>query len=295
MVEGFRGTTRVGRSLKTALLGMLAWLSLSVDSHACQLVDRETGQSFVVYEELLHSRHIDHEGLCITPLTGIYAGALFGQTPRRGDFSLPELGRVHRAANRARHDGRTAFIDIEHWPLRRSQDEAMQSVANYLTVLQLFKRDAASVQVGYYGLPPIRDYWRAIRGPNDSRYQGWQAENDRLRPIAEQADVMFPSIYTFYPDPDGWLRYAEAQIAEARRLAPDKPIVAFLMPIYHPSNDELGGQPIDPDYWLLQLETMRRLADGVVLWADQSTEWQGSDWWETTLEFLDARFERNND
>ena len=52
-------------------------------------------------------------------------------------------------------------------------------------------------------------------------------ENDQLRPLAGAVDILFPSLYTFYTDQGGWVRYAYAQIAEARRNANGKPVYVF--------------------------------------------------------------------
>jgi hypothetical protein len=65
--------------------------------------------------------------------------------------------------------------------------------------------------------------------PDSPQFKAWQA-NDAVAPIAAQADVLFPSIYTFYPDENGWQTYAIAQIKEARRIGPGKPVYVFLWP-----------------------------------------------------------------
>jgi hypothetical protein len=79
-------------------------------------------------------------------------------------------------------------------------------------------------------------------------------------------DALFPSIYTFYTDRQGWVTYAIAQITEAKRKAKGKPVYAFLWPQYHESNLLLGLRPLDSDYWELQLNTVAQHADGVVIW-----------------------------
>jgi hypothetical protein len=61
--------------------------------------------------------------------------------------------------------------------------------------------------------------------------------------------MFFSILYTFYADRQGWVAYAIAQISEARRKAKGKPVYAFIWPQYHESNQLLGGQFLDADYW----------------------------------------------
>jgi hypothetical protein len=138
---------------------------------------------------------------------------------------------------------------------------------------------------------PLRDYWRAIRGPGSKEYQAWQRDNDRLEELAALQDALCPSLYTFYPDRQGWVTYAVAQLAEAKRKANGKPVYAFLWPQYHDSNKKLRLQPIEPEYWELQLNTVYQHADGLAIWGgwgDHGPEsWnEEAAWWEATKRFL---------
>src|SRR5205085_1032044 len=85
------------------------------------------------------------------------------------------------------------------------------------------------------------------------------------RSLAETVDAVFPSLYTFYrrEDSDGWVTYAKANLEQARRY--QKPIYAFLCPRYQNT-----FQDIEADFWRLQLQTCRELADGCVIW-----DWTG--------------------
>jgi hypothetical protein len=111
-----------------------------------------------------------------------------------------------------------------------------------------------------------------------------------LDKIATQVDALFPSIYTFYTDRQGWVTYAVAQIAEARRKAHGKPVYPFLWPEYHDSAPLFAHSPIDPDYWELELNTVYQHADGVVIWGGYSNgpdPWnEDAPWWQVTKRFL---------
>jgi hypothetical protein len=163
-------------------------------------------------------------------------------------------------------------------------------VNKYLTLLSRVRQVGFQGPIGYYGVAPIRDYWRATALPDSQPYRAWQSENDQLQPLADAVDVLFPSIYTFYDDQDGWTRYAIANLSEARRLARGKPVYAFLWPQFHESNKTLGGKLIPGKFWASQLQTVAQYADGVVIWGGWKVMWdEQADWWQATRQFLQSR------
>jgi hypothetical protein len=175
-------------------------------------------------------------------------------------------------------------LDIEHWLV----PERIQS---YLDTLALWRHHHPQIRTGYYSVAPKRDYWRAIKGPADPKYKQWQQENDALSALAVAVDVLFPSLYTFYDDPESWVKYAQANIAEARRY--ETQVYGFLWPQYHNSNPHLAYQYIDRDFWRLQLETVTGLCDGVVIWggwlSDTRLAWNDNAvWWQVTKDFLNS-------
>ena len=192
-------------------------------------------------------------------------------------------------------NGGPIVLDIEHWPQRGTQAEVTSTVDRLLGLLATVRRIEPGVNIGYYGIPPIRDYWRAIRGPGDAQYEEWVRDNDRLARLAQSVNVLFPSLYTFYDDPAGWRKYAVANLKEARRLAGSKRIYAFLWPQYHESNKQLGGQYVAASYWRSQLETVAEHADGVLLWGGWASpgiraKWdESAGWWVETKRFIETR------
>jgi len=144
-----------------------------------------------------------------------------------------------------------------------------------------------SLQVGFYAIAPIRDYWDVMAGPQSAGYLAWQQENDAVAPIAQQADAMFPSLYTFYTDQAGWQKYATANIAEARRIAPGKPVYVFLWPQYDASTGAQGGEYLPDAYWKMELETAKQYADGVVIFGGWTETWDSNaSWWLETQQFM---------
>lgn len=182
-------------------------------------------------------------------------------------------------------------LDIEHWDVKGDGAIVDENIAKYIQILEWGRDVGKGVRMGYYGIPPIRDYWRAIKPTNHTDNIRWKFENNRLMPLAEKVDALFPSLYTFYADRDGWVNYAIANLAEARRLSGGKPVYVFLWPQYHESNRVLAGRYIEREYWRLQLETVRKYADGLVIWGGWGEGgrkmWDDSaDWWMETKAFI---------
>ena len=249
-------------------------------------------KSFLVFDGTLYSSKPDFSVYGIRPITIAYAGK-FGPDWYMQADRLPDLQAVQAVAREAQRKGHGVVLDIEHWPLMGSPDAVRDSLTKYMTVLYWFRAAAPGLSVGYYGLPPIRDYWRAIKDTSSREHRSWMEENDQLHSLAGAVDVLFPSLYTFYPDEAGWKKYAIAQIEEARRYGGGKPVYVFLWPQYHDSNRILGGRYLPADYWLLELETAKEYADGLVIWGgwdltkNKPMIWDDSaPWWKITKEFM---------
>jgi hypothetical protein len=244
---------------------------------------------FLVFDATYYTNKPSFEGYPIRPIKIIYEASFFGQD--RSPMAMPSEQKVRSVARELGEPAEPVVVDIERWPVKGEASEVQATVEKLVSVLSRMKDQAPNVSIGLYGTVPIRDYWQAIRGPGSKEYQAWQRENDRLDRIADRIDVLFPSIYTFYPDQQGWVTYAVAQLAEARRKANGKPVYAFLWPQYHNSNSKLGLQPVEPDYWELQLNTVYQHADGVVIWGGGGKHgresWnEAAPWWQVTKRFM---------
>ncbi len=244
---------------------------------------------FIVFDATLYKDKPSLDAYSIHPITVLYESRLFvaNQSPP----ALPPETIVRSVAYELRGSPEPVVLDIERWPLKGDETAVQLTVAKFLSVLSWVKAEAPGVPFGVYGTVPVRDYWRAIRDPASTEFRSWQQDNDQLEKISDQVDVLFPSVYTFYPDRQGWVTYAIAQIAEAKRKAKGKPVYAFLWPQFHESNRVLGLRPLDPDYWELQLNTVYQHADGVVIWGgwgDKGPEsWnEEAPWWQVTKQFI---------
>ncbi|MEM6852807.1 MAG: right-handed parallel beta-helix repeat-containing protein [Planctomycetota bacterium] len=180
-----------------------------------------------------------------------------------------------RARARAAPVGELTVINAERWPLSGDAFEA--SLEKYRQLLTLYRSampDGAAV--GLYSLLPERNYWAPVLG-RENELAAWRARNDRIAEVlGPLVDVVVPSLYCFYTDADKagvagrahaeWLAYAAANLAEARRVAPGKPVVPFVWPLIHDSNAAHGGTPIGEERWAAVLSYARDNADGVAIW-----------------------------
>jgi hypothetical protein len=270
-------------------IGLAAWVAFLGSTGLAQTPPSH--KAFLVFDGTLYSDKPDLSVYGIRPIKVVYAQE-FSPDWFKDANRLPPQSAVQAVAQKAKLRGNEVVLDIEHWPPRGSPDLVHDSLTKYMTVLDWFRVAAPGLAVGYYGLPPIRDYWRAIKGTESQEHKSWRDENDQLRSLAGAVDVLFPSLYTFYPYQPGWKKYAIAQIEEARRIGGGKPISVFLWPQYHNSNRILGGRDLPADYWLLELETAKEYADGIVIWGGWGTDnrpakwYENASWWKLTKEFM---------
>lgn len=231
--------------------------------------------SFILWDATLYQGKPDLSQFGIRPLTALYSSSLWNNSDRTNPPDPSNVGTL------LQQSPGTVFLDIENWPTDGA--ELASSVQKYLLTIQSFEKFAPTLKFGYYGVSPVRDYWDAISSPDSSQYKSWQARNDAVEPIAAQANILFPSIYTFYSDQDGWKQYAIAQIKEARRIGPGKPVYVFLWPQYENSTENY----LPPGFWRMELETAYQYADGAVIWGGNQQTWDNTaPWWQETQAFL---------
>lgn len=239
---------------------------------------------FIVYDATHHRGKPDLTPYGMQPIKVVYEGELFGDN--RAPNAFPTAAAIERVARNAAAHRQIVVLDVERWIWTSGH------VDRYVDLARRFNAISPQVDMGYYGTVPKRDYWRARKGGSDPEYLAWQRENERLRPIVAEVDALYPSLYTFYDYRPGWVEYAQANIRQARRLAAGRPVYAFLWFTYHDSNADLRGKAIPRKFWRLQLETLRSIADGVVIWGGGTWD-ENAPWWVETRRFL-ATLQRDN-
>jgi len=237
---------------------------------------------FPVFDTMLHNNKPETGALGLLPMQIVYAGSMWPQNDPREE---PNEVTLRSVAKTLEDLGPPVVIDIEHWPLRNQPDSVIaENIAKYEHVVDIFRDERPDLKFGYYSLVPIRDYWSPVGG-DTQKIEAWHEANNRLQGLAEKLDAVFPSLYTFYEDQKGWETYARANIAEARKY--NKPVYPFLWFEYHDSNQNLKGKSIPTEYWRLELDLCREVADGVVIWGGWKRTWNDkAAWWQETKKFL---------
>jgi len=181
------------------------------------------------------------------------------------------------------------FVDVEQLPNATTDSEADwdKTITKLSSILHWLKQERPSILLGLYGVMPERQYW-----PH-KRTREWKQRNTYFNRLSSYVDYVSPSLYTFYDDQQGWVEYAIDNIKEAKKSG--KKVYPFIWPQYHQSS-ALAGQLIPGDYWRLQLETIYKHADGVIIWGGYKVDWSSSvsetdvtNWWYQTLDFMQKK------
>jgi len=242
-------------------------------------------KSFRFFDAFNFKNKKNFDALGFEKINMIYSGQLwkgFTEQSFKDRKDLPEKAIIIKLAQEANSKKALVCLDVEHWPTEGDKSVVADSVTRYVALMESFRKGLSGVQAGYYSMLPVRDYHRAVKGPGNAAYAEWQTQNAALKGIADKADVIFPSAYTFYTDMNGWMKYAIAQIRESHLYG--KPVYTFLWPQYHESNKLLGGKYLNETYWTLQMLTTMRISDGIVFWTP-SREFAvsySSEWWQAT-------------
>lgn len=246
---------------------------------------RELGQAtdkaFDVFDATLFTDRPPSETWGATRLKVLYESSL-GLPP---DRSAPARENAIRTAVRTKtQPGDLVCLDIERWmgQVQKGELSEQRLLQYHLEVIEAARTVRPDARFGFYAIPPIRNYWDAIRPDDDPRSQKWSERNALLGPLGTSVDVIFPSLYAFYDGIEDWEKYARANLEEARQYG--KPVYAFLWFEYHNSNKKLAGQPIPAQFWRRQLNLVYELADGVVIWGGYQQPWNPDADWLRTLE-----------
>ena len=258
----------------------LAWISAQGQAVSLQ-------HQFPVFDATNFAQKPDLSQYGLKRMPVVYPAYMWDSKEQSVQANLPDRNRVTAFAQLAAQSSNIVVIDIEQWPLAGDPATVAASITKLQTVIRWFKTPVPAMKVGFYGFPPLRDYWASVQEEGSARYKSWQTRNDALAPIAQLSDVLFPSLYTFYADRTGWSKYAIAEIREARRYAGGKPVYVFLWPQYE-AGGTLANTFLPGDFWRAQLETAHKYADGIVIWCCTGRQtWDDkAPWWSETQKFI---------
>ncbi|HZL37965.1 MAG TPA: hypothetical protein VFC78_21795, partial [Tepidisphaeraceae bacterium] len=259
------------------------------------------------FDALAHYGRPNSVALGLKPLFMVYEPSLWPRPPR--DDGPPAESLCRTFARQAGLRREMVCIDIEKWPIDirvtpRAQVE--QNLRKLAQIADWFHDERPDLRIGFYGIAPITDFWTpynyhtALRLKATSPYwaskeaeytlgfEGWQRSNDFVRErLGRHIDVLFPSLYQFYDDINGWDIYARANVAEADRYG--KAVFPFIWFRYHPNTEALHNKLIPVDQWTRQLELTTRLSEGPVIWGGYKETWDPNQpWWQATARFMQA-------
>jgi len=234
---------------------------------------------FPVFDGLLYLGKPDLRPQGLVPI--VWIGDLWG--PGVSKETVDEV-RVRSEFERIRNSGGLYYLDIENWPvLSVSGTTRRQNIEKLTRVIDLARHAAPHAQLGFYGILPGITYWPLFR--HDAEYRDWLDGNRALDPLAGHVDAIFPSLYTYYDDLEGWKNYARQTLSEARRYG--KPVYVFLWPQFHDSNPDLRGKELPRAFWRSELDLCAQMADGIVLWGGWQGQWdERASWWQEVLAFM---------
>jgi hypothetical protein len=251
--------------------------------------------NFVVFDATLYKNKPDLSKYGIRPLNIIYTAQIW----KKGEplDRLPDQTRIQQLAHEAFKKANLVVVDIEQWPVTGHRIDIMeQSVEKYVTVLSWMKRAAPKLKIGFFANVPVSDFQKSSAPPGSLRYLVWQADNNRVKPIAAKIDAAFPAAYTYSTDRELWKRNLLALVNETRRLFKG-PVYVFLWPQYFdhaPTPVEIQLQYLPAEDWKFELETAHQYADGVVIWGGwdfakrQPATWNAqAPWWQVTKAFVE--------
>jgi hypothetical protein len=228
------------------------------------------GRSFPVFDNMFFRGKppTDADGLTLSNI--VYQDTIWPHD--RGYGTLPPRPAFEAVVRANDLNPGPLVLDIERMPLKGSAETIRRRLDVLATLADWARAAAPENLVGYYGSNTL------TRVPVASR--------DAALELAVHVTALFPPMYTFDDERDAWARRAEAEAAEARALGPGKPVYFYLWPQYH-DNTPRQFEFVDADYWMFQLRTASRLADGIVLWGSGKFDWSdATGWWAATQRFM---------
>lgn len=237
---------------------------------------------FVVQQSMTYKDKIDLSSFGVPFATIIYESSLL---PENGDQPYDGVW-LEQIAAKLTKGSLPVILDVERWKVyttdKTKRKEATKKFINVITGIRNARPD---LKFAFYSVVPYQTYW-SYKNPNEARQRRAWRELDKFakQDLVPHVDAIFPSLYTRQMDPEVWRKNAEETLIAAKKF--NKPVYCFLWPQYW-REDRLGVY-IPPEYWRVELETCKKLSDGIVIWNyDPNRKWDSTaPWWLETLNFM---------
>ena len=267
------------RAVSIILLSILIATGMVSVSAAAGDATAPSHPPFVVFDGLLYVGKPNLRPLGMVPIRGINPPVGIRSADTVDDAKVRATLEVLKGYSGA------VYLDYEIWPtFHAPADEVSGNIEKLKRVVRIAHAQVPNGRIGFYDVIPCWDYWGLVKS-DQTKIGAWKDCNIRIRDLAKEVDIVMPSLYTFYNDPQGWDIFAEAMLQAARQYG--KPVYAFLWPEFHVSNRLLKGHNIPANFWRHELEFCRARADGIVIWGGYQEPWDNqAAWWLETTAFL---------
>lgn len=214
----------------------------------------------------------------LEPFTIIYEDTLFST----GDHNEVDYERLADVATDHANDP-LICLNIESWALNDGHRiRQNDSIAKYREVLRTFKNIVSpDTLVGYFNVLPPADPHLANGTFRSSGYNRWKTICDKVQPIADYADVIFPSVYVRYYNPTFQLKIINEYIHAAHNYG-IKSIIPFIYPYYsNLLDDPAHNDEMIPGWYMERIMTaITAKTSAAVLWGKSGdTEFDPGTWW----------------
>jgi hypothetical protein len=149
-----------------------------------------------------------------------------------------------------------------------------------------WKAIAPRTRVGFYGFMPLQGWWPIVHNHPPGAWERTRIDNAAFTDLARMVDFITVDLYTFYEGQNAnWVTYAQRSIQEARRYR--KPVLPFVWFAYTRGGNVEGYVELDRAFWRLQLETLNRISNGIIIWGGWQRTWNPrAPWWLETQAFI---------
>ncbi len=134
----------------------LAWISVQGQALSPQ-------HPFPVFDATDFAQKPDLAQYGLKRLPVVYPAYMWDLKGQSAQTDLPDQSRVNAFAQLAAQSSNILVIDIEQWPLAGDPETVAASILKLQTVIRWFKTPVPSMKVGFYGFPPLRDYWDSVQ------------------------------------------------------------------------------------------------------------------------------------